>query len=252
MAWIRISRPRSEPGDEYRRRKRVRPRDLRDLARFLWEKGLTLTNATEKDAAAWVRTLKRRSASGETPMDSLAIFRKIAVARGFFDRLRRSQSPNPFGRYKTRRSDRPVAATLPISPQELRRLVETMNPESPWGRRNRAIALLRFTTDLSIAEICRLERKQVVLGKKTSVVCLWRKGRATKKIRLRGPVQTALRKHLRSNPTRGPQLFQAMPESLSSSQARVGRGRGRPLSARWISSMLRRAGLEVGLSIPRA
>ena len=229
----------------------MRPRDLRELARFLWEKGRTLTHATEQDAAAWVRTLKRRTASGKTPLDSLAIFRKIALARGFFDRLGGSRSPNPFGRYRTRRSDRPRATALPLALEQVKRLVEAMNPESPWGLRNRAIAFLRFSTDLSIAEICRLERHQVDLGKKAPGIRLTRNGRTPKKIRLRGPVLAALRKHLRRNPTNGPQVFQAMPESLSSSPARASRRPGRPLSARWVSSMLRKAGLEVGLSIRR-
>jgi hypothetical protein len=63
------------------------------------------------------------------------------------------------------------------------------------------------------------------------------------------PVAFALRKYLRS--TKGPLLFQAVPESLTSSQARARGQSGRGLSAKWVSSMLRKAALRVGLSIRR-
>jgi site-specific recombinase XerD len=251
MALSRVSDSRTELGPASRQRRRVRAQDLRELARFLWEKGQTLTHATERDAALWVRTLKRRTGSGKSPLDTSGIFRKIALARGFFDRLRGSQSPNPFGRYKTRSSDRPVPTALPLAPQDLKRLLEVMNPESPWGRRNRAIALLRFSTGLSIAEICRLKSHEVVLGKNSSVLCPAGKGRPSRRIRLPRPVALAVRNYRRRNPTKGPFLFQAMPESLSPAQAPApGRSR-RPLSAKWVSSMLRKAALRVGLSIRR-
>jgi site-specific recombinase XerD len=252
MAFSRESDSRTELGHASRQRRRVRPQDLRDLARFLWEKGRTLTHATERDATLWVRTLKRRTGSGKSPLDTSGILRKIALARGFFDRLGGSQSPNPFGRYKTRRSDRPVATVLPLAPEDLKRLLETMNPESPWGRRNRAIALLRFSTELSIPEICRLKRHEVVLGKNPSVLCPAGIGRPPRKLRLPRPVALALRNYLRRNPTKGPLLFQAMPESLTSAQAPAGGRSRRPLSAKWVSSMLRKAALRVGLSIRRA
>jgi site-specific recombinase XerD len=251
MAFSRVSDARTELGHTSRQRRRVRPQDLRDLARFLWEKGRTLTHATERDALLWVRTLKRRTGSGESALDTSGIFRKIALARGFFDRLRGSQFPNPFGRFKTRRSDRPVPTGLPLAREDLKRLLEAMNPESPWGRRNRAIALLRFSTDLSIAEICRLRSHEVVLGKNSSVLCLARKGRPSRRVRIPRSVAPALRDYLRRNPTKGPLLFQAMPESLASTQVPAQGRTRRPLSTKWVSSMLRQAALRVGLSIRR-
>lgn len=227
----------------------MRPQELKELARFLWEKGRSLTHATEKDAVAWVRTLKQRMASRKAGLDSLAIFRKIAVARGFFERLKGNRSPNPFGGFRTRRSDRPVPTALPLGSEQLRSLLETMNPESPWGRRNRAIAILRFSTKLSVAEICRLRKDQLVLRKIAPAIRLARTGGTLERIPLRGAVLTTLRKHLRTNPSPGPHLFQAMPDSLTSPKPRGGRRPGQPLSARWVRSMLRKAGLEVGLSI---
>src|SRR5262249_14320314 len=91
-----------------RRKARGYSKDLRSLAHFLWERGKTLTNATEKDAAAWVRALQRTDQRRKHRMARPVRFTKLAAARGFFEKV--GAALNPFARYKTRRSDRNAPA----------------------------------------------------------------------------------------------------------------------------------------------
>jgi site-specific recombinase XerD len=229
----------------HRRHKRY-SRDLKGLARFLWEQGRTLTHATEKDAAAWIRSLYKKAGAGSKPSLSPAVFRKIASARAFFERLKQVTAVlNPFARFRTRRSDRPVEPPLSLGSRDLKRLLATMNPDSPWGLRNRAITLLRFGASLSVSDICRLKRTQVIVDRRGPAIRLARTGGTVLRIPLRGPVLSALRKHLKRNRPKGPYLFQVMPASLAapSSGTRGKRGNGKPLSARWVATMLAEARL---------
>ncbi|HZE96087.1 MAG TPA: tyrosine-type recombinase/integrase [Planctomycetota bacterium] len=213
----------ARPGST-RRRKRSYSRDLRSLALFLWEQGRTLTHATEKDAAAWVRALqKRRAGTG--------VSRRIAAARGFFEQV--GQALNPFARFRTRRSDRPRPA--PLGARELKTLMRAMDPGSPWGVRNRAIFMLRFGTPLRLTEICRLQRRHLLLSGKKSVIRVVRKG-VVLRIPLRGPLLTSLKRHLQRNPRKGPYLFQP----ISGTSTR------KPLSTGWVSATLRSAQRAAG------
>lgn len=228
------------------RGKRRYSRDLKGLARFLWEHGRTLTHATDKDAAAWIRSLTKKAGAGKKPSRSPAVFRKIASARAFFERLKQVTAVlNPFARFRTRRSDRPVEPPLSLGSRDLKRLLATMNPDSPWGLRNRAITLLRFGASMRVSDICRLKRAQLILGRRGPAIRLARTGGSVLRIPLRGPVLAALRKHLKRNRPKGPYLFQVMPASLAapSSGTRGRPGRWKPLSARWVSTMLAEARL---------
>jgi site-specific recombinase XerD len=229
------------------RGKRRYSRDLRGLARFLWEQGRTLTHATEKDAAAWIRTLKKKLGVGRNHQEPPAIFRKVAAARAFFERLKEVTALNPFARFRTRRSDRPVEG-LPLKSRDLKKLAATMNPDSPWGLRNRAIILLRFGTPLNLQDICRLTRAQLILDRGGPAIRLLRKGESARRIPIRGPVVSALRKHLERNRPKGPYLFQVMPGNLASPKAGTrGHSRGsKPLSAGRVSSILAEARIAAG------
>src|SRR5579859_1406511 len=233
-----------------RRGRKGYSRDLRGLARFLWEQGRTLTHATEKDAAAWIRTLKKKFGARRKGAEAPAIFRKVAAARAFFERLKESTALNPFGRFRTRRSDRPLGPALPLRSRDLRKLAATTNPDSPWGLRNRAITLLRFGTPLKIHDICRLRRAQLILNRKGAVVRLQRKGEGPRRIPIRGPVLAALRKHLERNRPRGPYVFQVMPGHLAAPKAgtRGPSGTPRPLSRGRVASILAGARLAAARS----
>jgi site-specific recombinase XerD len=244
---LRSSRqaPRSAVPNSSRRRGRRYSQNLKGLARFLWEQGRTLTHATEKDAAAWVRALKREAGVGRNRPASPAVFRKIAAARTLFERLKHLTLPNPFARFKTRRSDRPLEAPLPLRSPDFKQLIQTMNLDSPWGLRNRAIALLRFGTPLRLSEICHLKRSQLIFERRGPAIRLTRKGFPALKIPLHGPVLAAIRKHLQRNRPKGPYLFQAMPSSHASPRPGTRRrsGKSRPLSPGWVSAMLVQARL---------
>jgi site-specific recombinase XerD len=220
---------------------------LKDLARFLWGKGRTLTNATEKDVAAWVRGLKKRDRFRKHPWTRATVSRKIAAAHGFFEQVKQPKAGNPFARFKIRRSGRMKDAPIALGDQELRRLVAATNPDSPWGLRNRAIFLLRFGTPLRLSEICRLKRTQLILKGRKSEIRLARKGGLIERIPLRGQIRNWLLKHVRQNCRKGQYLFQPIPGSLKS-RARTERPplRAQPLSAAWISSMLVRAQAAAG------
>jgi site-specific recombinase XerD len=199
-----------------------------------------LTHATEKDAAAWIRTLKKKFGAGRKGPEPPAIFRKVAAARAFFERLKEATALNPFGRFRTRRSDRPLEPSIPLRSRDLRKLAATLNPDSPWGLRNRAIILLRFGTPLKILDICRLRRAQLILDRKGPVIRLQRKGEAPRRIPIRSPVLAALRKHLERNRPRGPYLFQVMPGHLAPPKAgtRGPSGTSKPLSRGRVAAIL--------------
>jgi site-specific recombinase XerD len=232
--------PRSTDPRSSRHRKNRYSRDLRGLARFLWEKGRTLTHATEKDAAAWVRALKREAGAAGSRQEPPAIFRKIAAARGFFERLKETTLPNPFARFRTRRSDRPMDGPFPLKSRDLKQVIRSMNPDSPWGIRNRAIALLWFGTPLRLVDICRLKRAHLISDRKGTAIRVIGIGATLQRIPLRGPVLAALRSHLKRNRPKGSYLFQSMPSSFASPSAAARRrpGKSKPLSPGWVSSML--------------
>jgi site-specific recombinase XerD len=217
-------------------------RDLKHLARFLWEKGRTLTHATEKDVAAWVRGLKKRDRFRKHPRAGSTALRRILAAHGFFEQVKGRTSRNPFARFNLRRSGRRMDPPISLGDKELKRLIDALNPDSPWGLRNRAILLLRFGTPLSLSEICRLKRTEVILRGRKSEIRLARKGGVVQRIPLRGQVLNGLRKHLRQNGRKGRYLFQAIPGSLKALSRSLGPARpSRPLSSGWVSSMLVKA-----------
>jgi site-specific recombinase XerD len=249
----RVGRQRRKPsgtaGDRSSgRRKKRYSRDLRGLARFLWEQGRTLTHATEKDAAAWIRNLKKKFGAGRKHPEPPAIFRKVAAARAFFERLKEGTATNPFARFRTRRSDRPLDPPFPLRSRDLKSLAATLNPDSPLGLRNRAIALLRFGTTLNILDISRLRRAQLILDRRGPAIRLPRTGGTGLRIPIRGPVLAALRKHLERNRPKGPYLFQMLPANFATPKAgaRGRTGTPKPLSAGWISSILSEVRLAAG------
>src|SRR4029077_15090899 len=115
----------------------------------------------------------------------------IMVARGFFDHLKGMRSTNPFGRFPAARYPRLRRTILDLLPREVNDLVATMNPKSPWGRRNRAMALLRCSAHLDISEICRLKRDHVVRNKGGLAIRLLGRRRGFRKLPLGRKVSAA-------------------------------------------------------------
>lgn len=216
--------------DINRRKTKHYSRELKDLARFLWERGKTLASATEKDAAAWILSLKRRGTLRKRSLTEPAILRRIAGARGFFEQVRRWTDRNPFARFKTRRSDRSSNSVSRQNGLLLKRMASSIDPESPWGLRNRAILFLRFGTPLRILEICQLKRSDVFLGGHSPWIRVVRNRRLVLRFPIRGRVLQALRRYVKQRRLKGTYLFGAIPG--------VRKARPLPLSSGWVSSMI--------------
>lgn len=54
-----------------------------------------------------------------------------------------------------------VSHVQPLTPDEVAALVRAVDPGTPWGRRDRAILALLYSSGMRVAELCSLDRRQV-------------------------------------------------------------------------------------------
>jgi len=130
-------------------------RELRELASFLEERGISLEKATLWDLRAYLLQGKKK---GLAPT-SLA--RRVASIRGLyaFMRTRGMIQKNPARLLRTPKKGRPLPRTLGISEAQL--LVE----EGPANIRDRAILELLYATGLRVSELVGLDLDDVDMAR---------------------------------------------------------------------------------------
>jgi site-specific recombinase XerD len=131
----------------------------------------------------------------------------------------------------------------PLTAEEVVALVRAVDPETPWGRRDRAILALLYSSGMRVAELCALDRRQVRLdrlgGADAFELPIVGKGRRPRLVFIDRPAQTLLVDYLATREDDYPALF------------RPYRGKARPdgrLTPRMIQTAIARYSRAAGLA----
>jgi integrase/recombinase XerD len=131
------------------------------LIRFLdhlKEKGIQRASEVEKfDVRAFLLVLKRRGLSAKT------IVRNLVAIRTFFRFLVQEGTlqANPIEELESPKIDKTLPEILTL--QEVERLLEQPDPQTPLGIRDRAMLEVLYATGMRVSELTRLPTQQVNL-----------------------------------------------------------------------------------------
>lgn len=223
--------------------------DLTDLARFVEKRGRTLADATREDLVAWVRALETREVRGKKGLVPATLARKLSVVRSFYEflRARGTAVENPGRDIKLPKVDRSQGKTPSLSKKDVEQLLGAMDPKTPRGLRDRAIAMMLFGQGLRVSEVAKLQRKQLVTEDGYIVARLVGKGGSAVKSVLSPEVDQVLQEHLRKNVPHGEYLFRALPRNPKFFESRGQDPRTRPITTHSILVALKRYARAAGL-----
>jgi integrase/recombinase XerC len=122
-----------------------------------------------------------------------SVARKLAALRTFFRFLIREGrlARNPALTLATPRVPKKVPARL--EEQEIEKLLETPDPATPLGRRDRALLELLYATGLRVSELVGLDRSAVEL--EARLVRVWGKGKKERIVPFGEPAAEALERY---------------------------------------------------------
>lgn len=104
-----------------------------------------------------------------------------------------------------------LSAVQPLTPEEVAALVRAIDPDTPWGRRDRAIVALLYSSGMRVAELCSLDRRQVRIGAlgggELVELPIVGKGRRPRLVFLDGTAQALLATYLATRDDEYPALF---------------------------------------------
>ena len=171
-------------------------RDLEEASRFLSRNGgrAGLAGAGRDDVAAYLRDVSDRGLSPATAA------RRLASLRSFyrFELLESGREEDP-----TSRLDGPQVKRKPpdvLSRDEVARLIDAAEPDTPKGKRDRCLIELIYGAGLRASEACDLPLKALPKGGDTMLV-IRGKGDKQRLAPLGSAAQEALKDWLEARPT---------------------------------------------------
>jgi len=216
--------------DRMRDQRELSPHTLeayrRDLAQFFAyceDEGVDSIGAVRRQHAR--RYLGSLSAQGYSKR---SMTRKASAVRSFYNDAgrRNSATVNPFEGVSRPRLDRPLPHALPS--RTVVHAIETIDPTTPEGLRDRALIDTLYSTGLRVSELASLSVDDVG-GDMVTVVG---KGRKTRRVPIGRPAQESVRRYLG-------QGRPALAGAAAGNSLWVGL-RGGPLGARGIRSVVRK------------
>ena len=203
-----------------------------DLKRY--SEHLAGSNPTEEGVSAFIRSMQR---SGLAPA---TISRRIAAVRQFHRFLvaEGSEIADPTARIETPRSPRSLPKALSV--EETFRLLESPDPATRAGRRDRAVLEFMYSTGARVSEVVAIDELDVDLEEGMAV--LTGKGNRQRMIPVGGPARDAIslwmpdRAELRPRASGGA-VFLSL--------------KGRRLTRQTIWTMVRNHATRSGLSVDR-
>ena len=162
-------------------------RDLAQFFAFCDREGIGSIETVERGHAR--RYLVRLSAEGYSKR---SMTRKASAVRSFYNDAGRrgSASVNPFEGVSRPRLDRPLPHALPT--RTVIHAIETIDPSTAEGLRDRALVDALYSTGLRISELASLTIDDVG----TDMVTVMGKGRKTRRVPIGRPAQESIRRYL--------------------------------------------------------
>ena len=197
-------------------------RDLSQFFAYCDEEEVTSIDAVQRQHAR--RYLAVLSAGGYSKR---SMTRKASAVRSFYNDAGRrgSASVNPFEGVSRPKLDKPLPHALPA--RTLIHAIETIEPDTPVGLRDRALIDTLYSTGLRISELASLTVDDVG----SDMITVVGKGRKTRRVPIGRPAQESVRRYLSEG---RPEL--AGPEAATALWVGV---RGGRLGARGIRSVVR-------------
>jgi site-specific recombinase XerD len=157
----------------------MRGLQLRRFARFLAERGVTdLVRVSLGDIEAWRQELARTPTMHGLPRRASTLNNSIIAVKTFYRLLHEDDViPHDPGR---RVPFVKVPRRLPpavLSEDEARRLLDTIDPSTPLGGRDRAIFELLYSTGVRVGELCAMDVEDLEIDRR---LCRVRKGKGGK------------------------------------------------------------------------
>jgi integrase/recombinase XerD len=210
--------------------------DLEALRRFLVRKagGHPPSEASEEDLEAWLSSERAFGLSASTRA------RRLAAARALFRYLREegSRQDDPASGVRGPRRRRPLPRVL--GSEEVERLLAAPDPRKPRGLRDRAMLEILYACGLRVSELVSLRIGQVELRR--GLVRVRGKGGRERLVPLGSKAAEALEVYLQSG--RGA-LTRGRSDVVFPGRA------GRPLTRQAFWALIRRLGVQVGISPAR-
>jgi len=162
-------------------------RDLSQFFAYCDEEELTSIDAVERQHAR--RYLAVLSAGGYSKR---SMTRKASAVRSFYNDAGRrgTASVNPFEGVSRPKLDKPLPHALPA--RTLIHAIETIEPDTPVGLRDRALIDTLYSTGLRISELASLTVDDVG----SDMVTVVGKGRKTRRVPIGRPAQESVRRYL--------------------------------------------------------
>ena len=133
----------------------------RDVERFL--RHLAQRGVAAPDRAAPEDVAELLIALGDTGLSSPTVARNLTSIKSFFRHLGRHQPghPDPTAGLEPPRQERKLPDILSV--EEVGRLLDAPDPDTPLGRRDRALLELLYATGMRVSELVELQLVQLML-----------------------------------------------------------------------------------------
>lgn len=211
---------------------------LRALAAWLGP-AATVADLTRPAIRRWQHTL-----ISERKLDHATYVKYVSALRSFLG-YAREEGLTELGAADARlpKSHVDLDAVQPLTSDEVAALVRAADASTPWGRRDRAILALLYSSGMRVAELCSLDRKQIraeQLGAADLMeLAIVGKGRRPRVVFLDSTAQSLLADYVATRDDEFPALF------------RPYRGKARPdgrLTPRMIQTAINRYAKAAGLA----
>jgi site-specific recombinase XerD len=183
---------------------------LERFGRHLGGAEIRLAQITEEKVTAYIEWLQSRQTKWENhpnrpavnqPLSPYTIRKTVKVLRGFGNWLAREGFPNPFDVLEIPSVPKDLVETL--KPDEVHRLLNSLNLTTPHGARDYAVLLLMLDSGLRISEVAELKMPTLDLAARQAIIC--GKGRKERYIPFGQTTARALMRYIsafRPKPTR--------------------------------------------------
>lgn len=166
----------------------------------------------------------------EGPISPLTVRGYVSVVKGFYTWLEEEEFLDVSPMRKVKLPKVPKYQIKPMTPEEVKKLLDALNKNGPCYRRHRAMLLLLFDTGLRISEALGIKMPDVDLS--NGRIKVFGKGAKERYVPIGSLVQRALLHHLATRPESG---------YLFSTQE------GKPLDVNGIQVWLSRLGKKAGV-----
>jgi len=206
--------------------------DLEAFLKYLMEQGIQWLGEVDRPL---LRSYLARLAAQKTARGSMA--RKVSAIRSFYRWLVREEvlELNPLTNFTPPKRQRRLPSFL--RPTEMARLLQSPDPATPQGIRDRALLELLYAAGLRVSEIVSLDLTDVDLTRRE--VRVWGKGAKQRIVLLGRPAVAALERYLEAG---RPKL-----QGKERSQALFLNRFGGRLSERALQSSLRKYAAKAGI-----